>query len=149
MPMHSRFVFRYIGGMFAVTYDGQINNAAKLRDELGMSGAVFQSTSDVEVVGSLLARYHSLGMAGAIARSMDDLSGAYSIIVLSGDKIYAARDPHGFKPLVIGQNDHGYFVSSETCALDTIRAKEGQGHKAWGDSRDHQGRRQIRLHGEA
>ncbi len=117
------FVFRYIGGMFAVTYDGQINNAAKLRDELGMSGAVFQSTSDVEVVGSLLARYHSLGMAGAIARSMDDLSGAYSIIVLSGDKIYAARDPHGFKPLVIGQNDHGYFVSSETCALDTIRAK--------------------------
>ena len=135
--------------MFAVTYDGQINNAAKLRDELGMSGAVFQSTSDVEVVGSLLARYHSLGMAGAIARSMDDLSGAYSIIVLSGDKIYAARDPHGFKPPRNRPERSRILRVLRDMRSRHHKGQEGQGHKAWGDSRDHQGRRQIRLHGEA
>ncbi|HON43060.1 MAG TPA: class II glutamine amidotransferase, partial [Bacillota bacterium] len=77
------FVFRYTGGMMAVAHNGSITNGKALRERLGRSGVVFQSESDAEVIGSLVARYYSLGMIGAIERAMEDLEGAYSLLVMA------------------------------------------------------------------
>ena len=112
------FVFRYTGGMMAVAHNGSITNGRALRERLGRSGVVFQSESDAEAIGSLVARYYSLGIIGAIERAMEDLEGAYSFLVMAGDMIYAVRDPYGFRPLVVGSSPDGWAVASETCALD-------------------------------
>ena len=112
------FVFRYTGGMMAVAHNGSITNGRALRERLGRSGVVFQSESDAEVIGSLIARYYSLGTAGAIERAMEDLEGAYSFLVMAGDTIYAVRDPYGFRPLAVGSSPEGWAAASETCALD-------------------------------
>jgi len=112
------FVFHYTGGMMAVAHNGSITNGKALRERLGRSGVVFQSESDAEVIGSLVARYYSLGMVGAIERAMEDLQGAYSFLVMAGDVIYAVRDPYGFRPLAVGSSPEGWAAASETCALD-------------------------------
>ncbi len=114
------FVFRYTGGMMAVAHNGSITNGKALRERLGRSGVVFQSESDAEVIGSLVARYYSLGMIGAIERAMEDLEGAYSLLVMAGNTIYAVRDPYGFRPLAVGSSPEGWAVASETCALDAV-----------------------------
>lgn len=112
------FVFRYTGGMMAVAHNGSITNSRALRERLGRSGVVFQSESDAEVIGSLIARYYSLGIIGAIERAMEDLEGAYCFVVMAGEAIYAVRDPYGFRPLAVGSSPDGWAVASETCALD-------------------------------
>ncbi len=112
------FVFRYAGGMMAVAHNGSITNGKALRERLGRSGVVFHSESDAEVIGSLIARYYSLGMIGAIERAMEDLEGAYCFLVMAGDMIYAVRDPYGFRPLAVGSSPDGWAAASETCALD-------------------------------
>jgi amidophosphoribosyltransferase len=112
------FVFRYTGGMMAVAHNGSITNGRTLRERLGRSGVVFHSESDAEVIGSLIARYYSLGMVGAIERAMEDLQGAYCFLVMAGDMIYAVRDPYGFRPLAVGSSPDGWAAASETCALD-------------------------------
>ncbi len=112
------FVFHYTGGMMAVAHNGSITNGKALRERLGRSGVVFQSESDAEVIGSLVARYYSLGMIGAIERAMEDLEGAYSFLVMGGNTIYAVRDPYGFRPLAVGSSPDGWAAASETCALD-------------------------------
>ncbi len=116
--------FRYIDGMMALSHNGNITNAAQLRRRLGKTGAVFQTTSDSELIGCTIARHYDLGMLGAIRKAMETLDGAYTFVVLQGDTVYAARDPHGFRPLVVGEaaDGTGYFVASESCALDTIGA---------------------------
>ena len=116
--------FRYIDGMMALAHNGNITNAATLRRRLGKTGAVFQTTSDSEIIGCTIARHYDMGMLGAIRKAMETLDGAYSFAVLQGDTVYAARDPHGFRPLMVGEagDGSGYFVASESCALDTVGA---------------------------
>ena len=104
----------------AVALNGRITNAEDLREELGLRGVVFQSDSDSEVIGCLVARHYSYGMAGAIERTVNELEGAFSFVVLYEDSIYAVRDQWGFRPLVLGWNEYGYGVASESCALDVL-----------------------------
>lgn len=114
------FVLRFTGGMMAVAHNGSITNSQALRDRLGRSGVVFHSESDAEVIGSLIARYYSLGMTGAIERAMEDLEGAYSFLIMADQSIYAVRDPYGFRPLALGSSPDGWAAASETCALDSV-----------------------------
>lgn len=116
--------FRYIDGMMALAHNGNITNAAQLRRRLGKTGAVFQTTSDSELIGCTIARHYDLGMLGAIRKAMETLDGAYSFVVLQGETVYAARDPHGFRPLMVGEaaDGSGFYVASESCALDTLGA---------------------------
>lgn len=114
------FVFRFVGGMMAVALNGKISNAEDIRERLGLGGVVFQSDSDSEVVGCLIARHYSHGMGGAIERTVDELAGAYSFVVLYENSLYAARDRWGFRPLVLGSGEAGNGVASESCALDVL-----------------------------
>ncbi|MEA4883487.1 MAG: amidophosphoribosyltransferase [Clostridia bacterium] len=120
------FVFRHLGGMMAVAMNGHITNGPELRLRLARSGVVFQSESDSETIGCLIARYHSFGMVGAIERTMEDLRGGYSFVVMADDTVYAVRDPYGFRPLIMGTSPSGWAVASESCALDAISASGKQ-----------------------
>ncbi len=113
------------GGSLAISHNGNLVNARQLRDELEKAGAIFQSTVDSEVVVHLLARSKAPTLDGRVAASLRRLSGAYSLLLLSADALYAARDPHGFRPLCLGRQPEGpgWFVASETCALDIVGAE--------------------------
>ena len=110
----------------AVTLNvGNFLNAVELREELSYTGAIFQTTIDSEVIAYLIARerLNVPTVEGAVLNAMKKIKGAYSLIVMSPRKLIGARDPFGFKPLCIGKRDNAYFLSSETCALDTVGAE--------------------------
>lgn len=117
-------VLNYIKGTLMVAHNGNLVNAVRLREELELSGAIFQTTIDSEVIAYLIARERlNTGTAeDAVKNAMKKLSGAYSLVVASPRKLIGARDPHGFHPLCIGKRDNAYILASETCALDTIGA---------------------------
>ena len=118
-------VLNYIKGTLAVAHNGNLINAPQLRHELEYSGAIFQTTIDSEVIAYLVAkeRVTSRSVEEAVAKAMQYIKGAYSLLVMSPRKITAARDPFGFKPLCLGKRDDTYVVASETCALDTVGAE--------------------------
>lgn len=97
----------------------------ELREELSYTGAIFQTTIDSEVIAYLIARerLNTGTVEDAVKNAMKKIKGAYSLIVMSPRKLIGARDPFGFKPLCIGKRDNAYFLSSETCALDTVGAE--------------------------
>lgn len=109
----------------AVAHNGNLVNAADLRDELTGEGFKFNSTSDTASIAASIVREledgHEVG--DAVRAAMRHLSGAYSVGMVIRDKLVAFRDPYGFRPLCIGEVDGGYAVSSETCGLDIIGAK--------------------------
>lgn len=108
---------------FAVGHNGNIVNAKELRTELEQQGAIFASTSDTEVVLHLTARCDaSLPIVRRLASALKKLKGAYSLVVLTHDKLIAVRDPHGVRPLSLGRINNGYVVASESCAFDLIGA---------------------------
>ncbi len=98
-------------------------NAALLRHELEAAGSIFQSTSDTEVILHLYARSHRERLEDAIAASLSKVMGAFSLLFLTPDALVAARDPWGFRPLVIGRLEGATIICSETCALDLIDAE--------------------------
>jgi len=102
-------------GEIAVAHNGNIVNAQKLRRELVEDGAIFQSDTDSEVIIHLISRSHQKNLDKAIAEKLPLLKGAYSFLFLTKDKIIAARDPHGFRPLVVGKLGDSWVFSSETC----------------------------------
>jgi amidophosphoribosyltransferase len=111
-------------GEFAVAHNGNLTNAAELRKELESKGAVFQTSSDTEVVLHLVAMSSEHSLHKAIQTALVKLRGAYSLVFLTKDSVIAARDSHGFRPLAIGQlPDGGYVFASETCAFKHCRAK--------------------------
>ena len=110
-------------GPIALGHNGNIVNAAVLRQELEAAGSIFQSTSDTEVILHLYARSHREKLEDAIAASLSKVMGAFSLLFLTPDALVAARDPWGFRPLVIGKLEGAYIVCSETCALDLIDAE--------------------------
>jgi amidophosphoribosyltransferase len=110
-------------GPIALGHNGNLVNAALLRHELEAAGSIFQSTSDTEVILHLYARSHRERLEDAIAASLSKVMGAFSLLFLTPDALVAARDPWGFRPLVIGKLDGATIITSETCALDLIDAE--------------------------
>lgn len=118
-------VLNYVKGTLGMAHNGNLINALELRQELSYTGAIFQTTIDSEVIAYLIARERlkTNTVEAAVKNSMEKIKGAYSLIVMSPRKLIGARDPFGFKPLCIGKRDNTYFLSSETCALDTVGAE--------------------------
>ena len=114
-------------GKVAVAHNGNITNAADLRGQLERRGAIFQASSDTEVILHLVAHSSERTLAGALRDALLQLDGAFSLVFLAQDRIIVARDPHGFRPLAIGEMEISggrkcYVFASETCAFDLIGA---------------------------
>jgi len=117
-------VLNYVKGILGLAHNGNLTNAPELRNELAYTGAIFQTTIDSELIAYLIARkrLETASVEEAVAGAMDKLKGAYSLVVMSPRKLIGARDPYGFRPLVLGKRDNAYIFASESCALDTIGA---------------------------
>lgn len=112
------------GGHLALSHNGNIANAGALRKELAAEGAIFQTTVDTEVVLSLLARSRKETIEERFAEALNKLTGAFAILIMTQDKIIAARDPYGFRPLCLGKLPHGgWCLASESCAFDLVGAE--------------------------
>ncbi|MCL2117054.1 MAG: amidophosphoribosyltransferase [Planctomycetaceae bacterium] len=115
------FVTEYLTGRIATTHNGNITNASEIRKALSGHGLQFSATSDSEVVSSLIAycitkEKHALP---GVIQAAKLLRGAFSLIIASSkNKLFAVRDPNGFRPLCLGKNESGYAVASESCALE-------------------------------
>ena len=110
-------------GKVALGHNGNLTNALELRRRLEHRGSIFQTTSDTEVIVHLVARSAARNLPGALADALSQVEGAYSLLVLTRDEMYAIRDPRGFRPLVLGRFDGAWVVGSETCAFDLIDAE--------------------------
>ena len=110
-------------GKIAVGHNGNLTNATEMRRKLEHRGSIFQTTSDTEVIVHLIARSAARNLSGAIADALVQVEGAYSLLLLTRDEMYAIRDPRGFRPLVLGRIDGAWAVASETCAFDLIDAE--------------------------
>jgi amidophosphoribosyltransferase len=118
------FFVEYSRGQVAIAHNGNLINAGLLRDEYEAYGSIFKSTTDTEVIAHLLAKPTHVAKPDPLGHVLNHLQGAYCLLFLFQDRIEAARDPYGIRPLCIGQTDAGaYVVASETCALDAIDAK--------------------------
>ncbi len=117
-------VLNYVKGTLALAHNGNLVNAPELRQELAYTGAIFQTTIDSEVIAYHVARERLVtsSVEEAVGKAMQKIKGAYSLVIMSPRKLIGARDPYGFKPLVIGRRENCYVLASETCALDTIGA---------------------------
>ncbi len=113
----------YARGSMAVAHNGNLVNAAQIRDELEETGAIFQSTTDSEVIIQLIARSKQKRFADCIVDALKQVVGAYSIVATNGDDVVAVRDPLGFRPLWLGRLGDAHVFASETCALDIIDAE--------------------------
>jgi amidophosphoribosyltransferase len=110
-------------GPIAVAHNGNLVNGGELRARLEDEGAIFNSISDTEVVVHLIARSKERDVERAFVEALSHCRGAYSIVLLTPTRIFAARDPYGFRPLVLGRLEDSIAVSSETCAFDLIGAE--------------------------
>jgi len=110
-------------GPVAIAHNGNLTNAETLRRDMERDGAIFQSNSDTEVILHLLARAPVGPFEDQITHALGQVKGAYSLLILTPDTMYAVRDPYGFRPLTIGRLGEGWVVASETCALDLMEAR--------------------------
>ena len=112
-------------GHMAIAHNGNLSNAAELRDELELTGAIFHTTSDTETIAYIVTkeRLNSGSIEEAVSRAMNSLEGAYSLVLMSPQKLILARDPHGFRPLCFGKTPDGIYVAaSESTALSAVGA---------------------------
>lgn len=116
-------VVDYARGSMAVAHNGNLVNAAVLREQLEEQGAIFQSTTDSEVFIHLISRSKQETFTDSVIDALSKVVGAYSVLIMNGDEIVAARDPLGLRPLWLGKLGDTYVVASETCALDIIDAE--------------------------
>ncbi len=118
------FMFDYAGGQISIAHNGNLVNAAELRAQLEAAGAIFQTSSDTEVIVHLMARAREQDVLGRLIAALRQVRGAYSLVLLTHDgKMIGVRDPNGFRPLVIGRLKDALVLSSETCAFDLIEAE--------------------------
>jgi len=110
-------------GQIAGAHNGNLTNARELRDQMEKEGSIFTSTTDTEVIMHLIARSRHESIEAMILDALSRVKGAYSIVFLTKNALYGARDPLGVRPLVLGARDGTHFVSSETCAFDLVGAK--------------------------
>ena len=111
-----------VGGGIALAHNGNLTNARTLRENLVREGAIFQSTSDTEVIIHLAARSHYGPIVDRLIDALKQVEGAYSLVALTSKKLIGVRDPWGVRPLVLGTLDGAPILASETCALDIIGA---------------------------
>ena len=118
-------VMRYVKGTLAIAHNGNLTNAVEIRRELEHRGAIFQTTIDSEVIAYLIARERikSGSVEKAVEKTMKQIEGAYSLLVMSPKKLIAARDPHGFRPLCMGKLGNSIIFASESCALSACGAE--------------------------
>ncbi|MBI4363999.1 MAG: amidophosphoribosyltransferase, partial [Candidatus Latescibacteria bacterium] len=109
-------------GMLALGHNGNLVNAVALRNELEAQGSIFQTTSDTEVILHLIARSKSSEIERMIPEAPARCQGAYTLVILAGDKLIGIRDPRGFRPLCLGKRGDAHVLASETCALDIVGA---------------------------
>ena len=113
-------------GRMALAHNGNLSNAAKLRNELELSGAIFHTTSDTETIAYIVTRERLKlpSIEDALSSAMNILEGAYSLVLMSPQKLICARDPYGFRPLCYGKTQDGmYVIASESCALKAVGAE--------------------------
>src|SRR2546423_4071816 len=110
-------------GKVALGHNGNLTNAADWRRKLEHRGSIFQSNSDTEVIVHLLARSQARNLSGALGDALNQVEGAYSLLVLTPDELIAVRDPRGFRPLSLGKLGNAWMVASETCAFDLLNAQ--------------------------
>jgi amidophosphoribosyltransferase len=115
-------------GKIAVAHNGNLTNALEHRRRLEHRGSIFQSNSDTEVIVHLIARSQARNFSGALGDALNQVEGAYSLLVLTQDELYAVRDPRGFRPLALGKiatldGSEAWAVASETCAFDLMNAE--------------------------
>ncbi len=112
-----------VRGQIAIAHNGNLTNAARLRDELEANGAIFQTSVDSEIILHLMAQPAPTGRDNFMLQAVRRLEGAYSLVIMTEQELIGVRDPLGFRPLCIGQLGDAWVLSSETCALDLIHAK--------------------------
>ncbi len=118
-------VLNYVKGTLMLAHNGNLVNARELRTQMEYTGGIFHTTIDTEVIAYLIARERLTSPTAeeAVKEAMKKLKGAYSLVIASPRKLIGARDPFGFRPLVIGKREDAYVLASETCALDAIDAE--------------------------
>ena len=109
-------------GKFAIAHNGNLTNAFTLYKKLEAEGALFQTTVDSETILHMVSRAKNKDVMEAFKETLGQIEGAYSLAIMGDNFLMAARDPYGFRPLVLAKLNNGYIVSSETCALDLIEA---------------------------
>ncbi len=117
------FVVDYARGGIAIAHNGNLTNAFFIRSQLESEGSIFQSSMDTEVIVHLIARSKEKGFLDRTIRALEQLEGSYSLLFLTEKEMVAARDPKGFRPLIIGSLKDSWVIASETCALDLINAQ--------------------------
>jgi len=117
------FVVDYHKGSLAIAHNGNLTNAPLIKSELESRGSIFQSNMDTEVIVHLIARFKEKTFVERTVHALKQVEGAYSLLILTEKEMVAARDPFGFRPLVLGQLKDAPVVASETCAFDLIGAK--------------------------
>lgn len=110
-------------GPMVLSHNGNLVNTASLRSSLERQGSIFQTSIDSEIIVHLMARSGQSDFSKALIIALEQIKGAYSLLVMNKDTIYAARDPNGFRPLVLGKLENAYVLASETCAFDIINAQ--------------------------
>lgn len=118
-------VLKYLKGTLCLVHNGNITNAAKLKYEMQMEGAIFQTSTDSEIIAYKIAkeRIHLPTVEEAVLATARQLKGGYALIVMSPQKLIAVRDPLGLKPLCLGKRGNTYIVASENCALFSVGAE--------------------------
>jgi amidophosphoribosyltransferase len=110
-------------GQIAIAHNGNLTNAAQLRDELESRGSIFQTTVDSEIILHLLAQPPQNGDNNTLVSTVRRIEGAFSLVIMTENEIIGVRDPHGFRPLSIGKVGDAWVLASETCAFDLIQAQ--------------------------
>lgn len=118
-------VLRYVKGNIAIAHNGNLINKPELEEYLSRNGAIFQTTSDTEMIAYTIARHRLKcgSVEEAVEKTVRHLVGAFSLVVMSPQKLIACRDPWGFRPLCMGRKGNAIIFASETCALDTLGAE--------------------------
>ena len=123
-PLNAQpFLYHSAKGFLGLANTGKFTNRKALRSQLYNDGAVLQTTSDSEIVATLLAKHSSADLIDAIINSLAEIKGAYSLLLLTGNKLIGVRDPYGISPLCLGKRGDAYVLASESCALDIVGAK--------------------------
>lgn len=117
-------VVKYRNGQMALAHNGNLVNAAEIRERLEENGAIFQTTNDSEVIASLISRYRvsSVDIEEALTRMIKDVSGSYALVIMTPKRLIGIRDPLGIRPLCLGLLENSYVLASESCALDAVGA---------------------------
>ena len=117
------FMINYAHGTLAIAHNGNLVNAEEIKQDLVIKGSIFQSSMDTEVIMHLIAGYREPDLVEGIAAALKRVSGAYSLVFMNQDRLIAARDPRGIRPLVLGKVGESYIVASESCVFDLIEAE--------------------------